>query len=187
VAIFTRQFSVMLDAGLPLVQCLEILGEQEEHRTFREIIQQVRGDVESGSNLADAMRKHPKAFDNLYVSMIAAGEAGGILDVILQRLATYIEKVVRLNSQVRSAMIYPVSIIVIAAGVVTIILWKVIPVFAQLFAGLGGELPFLTRVVVGASNFLARFFPLIIVAFVLIVLAIKKYHKTERAGGSSTG
>lgn len=180
VAIFTRQFSVMLDAGLPLVQCLEILGEQEEHRTFREIIQQVRGDVESGSNLADAMRKHPKAFDNLYVSMIAAGEAGGILDVILQRLATYIEKVVRLNSQVRSALIYPVSIIVIAAGVVTIILWKVIPVFAQLFAGLGGELPFLTRAVVGASNFLGRFFPLIIIGIALIYSAIKKYHKTER-------
>ena len=180
VAIFTRQFSVMLDAGLPLVQCLEILGEQEEHRTFREIINQVRGDVESGSNLADSMRKHPKAFDNLYVSMIAAGEAGGILDVILQRLATYIEKVVRLNSQVRSALIYPVSIIVIAAGVVTIILWKVIPVFAQLFAGLGGELPFLTRAVVGASNFLGRFFPLIIVAIFLIITAVKRYHKTER-------
>ena len=180
VAIFTRQFSVMLDAGLPLVQCLEILGEQEENRTFREIIQQVRTDVESGSNLADAIRKHPKAFDNLYVSMIAAGEAGGILDVILQRLATYIEKVVRLNAQVQSALIYPVSIIVIAAGVVTIILWKVIPVFAQLFAGLGGELPFLTRAVVGASNFLGRFFPLIIAAIVLIYMAIKRYHKTER-------
>ena len=180
VAIFTRQFSVMLDAGLPLVQCLEILGEQEEQRNFREIIQQVRTDVESGANLADSMRKHPKAFDNLYVSMIAAGEAGGILDVILQRLATYIEKVVRLNSQVRSALIYPVSIIVIAAGVVTIILWKVIPVFAQLFAGLGGELPFLTRAVVGASNFLGRFFPLIIIGIVLIIMAVKRYHKTER-------
>lgn len=180
VAIFTRQFSVMLDAGLPLVQCLEILGEQEENRTFREIIQQVRSDVESGSNLADAMRKHPKAFDNLYVSMIAAGEAGGILDVILQRLATYIEKVVRLNSQVKAALIYPVSIIVIAAGVVMIILWKVIPVFAQLFAGLGGELPFLTRAVVGASNFLGRFFPLIIIGIILIIMAVKRYHKTER-------
>ncbi|MEO7796064.1 MAG: type II secretion system F family protein [Thermoanaerobaculia bacterium] len=180
VAIFTRQFSVMLDAGLPLVQCLEILGEQEENRTFREIIQQVRTDVESGSNLAEAMRKHPKAFDNLYVSMIAAGEAGGILDVILQRLATYIEKVVRLNSQVKAALIYPVSIIVIAAGVVTIILWKVIPVFAQLFAGLGGELPFLTRMVVGASNFLGRFFPLIIIGIFLLIAAVRKYHKTER-------
>src|SRR5512135_3658652 len=126
VAIFTRQFSVMLDAGLPLVQCLEILGEQEENKTFRAMIQSVRSDVESGSSLADAMRKHPKGFDELYTNMFAAGEAGGILDVILQRLSTYIEKAVRLKSQVRSAMIYPVSVIVIAAGVVWLILWKVI-------------------------------------------------------------
>lgn len=180
VALFTRQFSVMLDAGLPLVQCLEILGEQEEDRNFREIIHQVRTDVESGSSLADSMKKHPKAFNNLYVSMIAAGEAGGILDIILQRLATYIEKVVRLNSQVRSALIYPVTIIVIAIGVVAIILWKVIPVFAQLFAGLGGELPFLTRMVVGASNFLARYFIFIIAVVVLAIMAFRRYHKTER-------
>jgi type IV pilus assembly protein PilC len=179
VAIFTRQFSVMLDAGLPLVQCLEILGEQEEDRNFREIIQQVRTDVESGSSLADSMRKHPKAFNNLYVSMIAAGEAGGILDIILQRLATYIEKVVRLNAQVKSALIYPVTIIVIAVGVVAIILWKVIPVFAQLFAGLGGELPFLTRMVVGASNFLVRYFVFIALAFVLIWFAFRRWYKTE--------
>jgi len=179
VAIFTRQFSVMLDAGLPLVQCLEILGEQEEDRNFREIIQQVRTDVESGSSLADSMRKHPKAFNNLYVSMIAAGEAGGILDIILQRLATYIEKVVRLNNQVKSALIYPVTIIVIAVGVVAIILWKVIPVFAQLFAGLGGELPFLTRMVVGASNFLVRYFIFIAIAIVLAWLAFKRWYKTE--------
>lgn len=180
VALFTRQFSVMLDAGLPLVQCLEILGEQEEDRNFREIIHAVRTDVESGSSLAESMRKHPKAFNNLYVSMIAAGEAGGILDVILQRLATYIEKVVRLNAQVKSALIYPVTIIVIAAGVVAIILWKVIPVFAQLFAGLGGELPFLTRMVVGASNFLLRFFPFIVALIALIVFAVRRYYKTDQ-------
>ncbi|MBP1643345.1 MAG: epsF 2 [Acidobacteria bacterium] len=179
VAIFTRQFSVMLDAGLPLVQCLEILGEQEEDRVFREIIQAVRGDVESGASLADAMRKHPKAFNNLYVSMIAAGEAGGILDVILQRLAVYIEKIVRLQSQVRSALAYPVTVLLIAAGVVFIILWKVIPVFAQLFAGLGGELPFLTRVVVNASNFVGRFWWVVIGGLVLISVAVKRYHKTE--------
>ena len=179
IAIFTRQFSVMLDAGLPLVQCLEILGEQEEDRNLREIIQQVRTDVESGSSLADAMRKHPKAFNNLYVSMIAAGEAGGILDIILQRLATYIEKVVRLNAQVKSALIYPVTIIVIAAGVVAIILWKVIPVFAQLFAGLGGEMPFLTRAVVGASNFLIRYFIFIVFVLFLIWLGLKRWYKTD--------
>jgi type IV pilus assembly protein PilC len=180
IAIFTRQFSVMLDAGLPLVQCLEILGEQEEDRNFREIIQQTRTDVESGSSLAEAMRKHPKAFNNLYVSMIAAGEAGGILDIILQRLATYIEKVVRLNAQVKSALIYPVTIIVIAAGVVAVILWKVIPVFAQLFAGLGGELPFLTRMVVGASNFMVRFFPFIVIGIILIWLAFRRWYRTDK-------
>lgn len=179
VAIFTRQFSVMLDAGLPLVQCLEILGEQEEDRTFREIIQAVRTDVESGASLADAMRKHPKAFNNLYVSMIQAGEAGGILDVILQRLALYIEKVVRLQSQVKSALVYPVSVLLIAAGVVYIILWKVIPVFSQLFAGLGGELPWLTQVVVDASNFVGRFGWLVIIAAIVLYFAIRQYHKTH--------
>ncbi|MEM1249063.1 MAG: type II secretion system F family protein [Acidobacteriota bacterium] len=179
-AIFTRQFSVMLDAGLPLVQCLEILGEQEENRNFREILIKVRSDVEQGSALADAMGKHPKAFDNLYVNMIAAGEAGGILDVILQRLSAYIEKAVKLKAQIRSALMYPVSIILIAAGVVFIILWKVIPVFAQLFAGLGGELPFLTRMVVGASNFVGRYIIIIIPGIVLISFAIRRYHQTYR-------
>src|SRR5262249_55514860 len=157
VAIFTRQFSVMLDAGLPLVQCLEILSEQEENRTFQAVIQAVRSDVEAGSSLADAMRKHPKAFDALYVNIVAAGEAGGVLDVILQRLSSYIEKALKRQSKVKSAMIYRVAIIVIACFVVFIILWKVIPVFAQLFAGLGGELPLITRVVVAASNAVGRF------------------------------
>jgi type IV pilus assembly protein PilC len=180
IALFTRQFSVMLDAGLPLVQCLEILGEQEENRTFKTIIQQVRTDVESGSSLAEAMRKHPKAFDNLFVNMVAAGEAGGILDIILQRLSVYIEKVVKLKSQVKSALIYPVSIIIIAAGVVAIILWKVIPVFTQLFAGLGGEMPFLTRMVIGASNFLVRFFPLVLLVIAAAIGAVIYYHKTYR-------
>src|SRR5512141_2954094 len=140
-AIFVRQFSVMIDAGLPLVQCLEILGSQQENKTFAKILQQTRMDVEGGASLADAMRKHPKAFDDLFVNMIAAGEAGGILDTILKRLATYIEKAVKLKSQVTSAMVYPVSIVVIAVAVVTVILWKVIPTFASLFAGLGAELP----------------------------------------------
>jgi type IV pilus assembly protein PilC len=180
VAIFTRQFSVMLDAGLPLVQCLEILGEQEENKNFRAIIQQVRTDVEGGASLADSMRKHPKAFDDLYVNMIAAGEAGGILDVILQRLSVYIEKIVRLKSQVKSALIYPVAVILIAAGVVYIILWKVIPVFTQLFAGLGGELPFLTRVVVGASNIVGRYSLFLIPAIGAMIFFLNRYHKTHR-------
>jgi type IV pilus assembly protein PilC len=179
VAIFTRQFSVMLDAGLPLVQCLEILGDQEEDKHFAEIIQAVRTDVESGASLADAMRKHPKAFNHLYVSMIAAGEAGGILDIILQRLATYIEKLVRLQAQVKSALVYPVTVLVIAAGVVYIILWKVIPVFSQLFAGLGSELPFLTRWVVNASNFVGRFGVFVVIGIILLYVALRKYHKTH--------
>ncbi|HEV2844435.1 MAG TPA: type II secretion system F family protein [Thermoanaerobaculia bacterium] len=178
IAIFTRQFSVMLDAGLPLVQCLEILGDQEENKVFQAIIHQVRSDVESGSSLADAMRKHPKAFDNLFTNMVAAGEAGGILDIILQRLSVYIEKAVKLNSQVKSALIYPVSIIVIAALVVFIILWKVIPVFAQLFAGLGSELPFLTRMVINSSNFVARYFIFILLVVVFGCVAINRWHKT---------
>ena len=178
VAIFTRQFSVMLDAGLPLVQCLEILGNQEEHRTFREIIHKVRSDVEQGASLADAMKKHPKAFDNLFVNMIAAGEAGGILDIILQRLSAYIEKNVKLKSQVKAALIYPVAVILIAVGVVWIILWKVIPVFAQLFSGLGGEMPLPTRIVVAASNFLARYTFMLIPALILGGYAFHKSYKS---------
>jgi type IV pilus assembly protein PilC len=178
IAIFTRQFSVMLDAGLPLVQCLEILGDQEENRTFQQIIHQVRTDVESGASLADAMRKHPKAFDNLFTNMVAAGESGGILDIILQRLSVYIEKAVKLNSQVKAALIYPVSIIVIAALVVFIILWKVIPVFAQLFAGLGSEMPLLTRIVISASNFVADYFFLILALIVAGYIAINRWHRT---------
>ncbi|HEX3552755.1 MAG TPA: type II secretion system F family protein [Thermoanaerobaculia bacterium] len=178
VAIFTRQFSVMLDAGLPLVQCLEILGDQEENRTFQGIIQQVRSDVESGASLADSMKKHPKAFDALYTNMVAAGESGGILDIILQRLSVYIEKAVKLNSQVKSALIYPVSIIVIAALVVFIILWKVIPVFAQLFAGLGSEMPLLTRIVISASNFVADYFFLIVLVVIFGCVAVSRWHKT---------
>jgi type IV pilus assembly protein PilC len=179
VALFTRQFSVMLDAGLPLVQCLEILGEQEEHRTFREIIQKVRSDVEQGASLADSMRKHPKAFDELYVNMIAAGEAGGILDIILQRLSNYIEKAVKLKNQVRSAMIYPVAVIGIAIFVVWIILWKVIPVFSQLFASLGGDMPLPTRIVVGISNFLARYTIFVIPALIAGAIAFYRVYKTQ--------
>lgn len=178
VGIFTRQFSVMLDAGLPLVQCLEILGEQQEHRKFQEIILLVRTDVETGQTLADAMRKHPAAFDELYVNMIAAGEAGGILDIILQRLSTYMEKAVKLKGMIKAAMIYPLVIMAIAVIVVWVILWKVIPVFAQLFAGLGGELPLLTRGVVGASNAVGRYSIWIAIGFGIGLYALRAYRKT---------
>src|SRR6188474_3076528 len=162
-AIFTRQFSVMIDAGLPLVQCLDILGKQEPDKGFSGVILQVRSDVESGAALADAMKKHPRAFDALYSNMIAAGEAGGILDTILKRLAVYIEKNVKLKGQVKSAMIYPIAVICIATIVVAAILWKVIPTFAQLFAGLGAQLPLPTRVVIMMSNNLVSYGPFILV------------------------
>lgn len=177
-AIFTRQFSVMIDAGLPLVQCIEILGTQAENKVFQKVLLQVRQDVESGATLADSMRKHPKVFDDLYCNMIAAGEAGGILDTILQRLATYIEKAVKLKRAVRSAMIYPVAVISIAALVVTIILWKVIPTFAALFAGLGAELPLPTRVVIWLSHFIGRWFLVIVIVIAAVIYAINRYHKT---------
>jgi type IV pilus assembly protein PilC len=179
-AIFTRQFSVMIDAGLPLVQCLEILALQQEHKNFQKILLQVRQDVEAGSTLADAMRRHPKAFDTLYVNMIAAGEAGGILDTILQRLSVYIEKAVKLRSQVRSALIYPTAVIVIAAIVVAVILLKVIPTFAALFTSLGAELPLPTRIVIAASNFLARYFIFFIIGIALIAYAVRRYYRTYR-------
>ncbi len=179
IAIFTRQFSVMLDAGLPLVQCLEILGGQEENRTFREIIKATRGDVESGASMADAMRKHPRAFDNLFVNMVAAGEAGGILDVILRRLSTYIEKSVKLKSQVKSALIYPITVTLIAVMVVYIILRFVIPTFTQLFASVNAELPFITRVVTGASNIVGDYSLPLIIACVIGGVLLSRWYKTH--------
>ncbi len=179
IAIFTRQFSVMIDAGLPLVQCLDILSQQQENKSFQKVLFQIREDVESGSSLAEAMRKHPQAFDDLYVNMVAAGEAGGILDTILQRLSVYIEKAVKLKTQVRSAMIYPVSVITIAVIVVYVILWKVIPVFSSLFEGLGAELPFLTQWVVSLSKFIGRFWWLIFLVVIAGIFAIRQYYRTE--------
>jgi type IV pilus assembly protein PilC len=178
-AVFTRQFSVMIDAGLPLVQCLDILGSQEEDKNFAFVIGATRMDVESGASLADAMRKHPKTFDPLFTNMIAAGEAGGILDTILKRLATYIEKAVKLAGQVKSAMIYPIAVIVIAGVVVGVILWKVIPTFAQLFAGLGADLPLPTRVVISLSNNLVSYFPFLLVGGGAAAYGFRTYYATD--------
>jgi type IV pilus assembly protein PilC len=177
-AVFTRQFSVMIDAGLPLVQCLDILGRQEPHKNFAQVIIKTRTDVEAGATLADAMRKSPRAFDELYTNMVAAGEAGGILDTILKRLAIYIEKNVKLVGQVKSAMIYPVAVITIAAIVVAVILWKVIPTFAELFKGLGAELPLPTRIVIAASNGFITFMPFLIVGFIGAVFGLRAYYST---------
>jgi type IV pilus assembly protein PilC len=178
-AIFVRQFSVMIDAGLPLVQCLEILGTQQENKTFAKILQQTRIDVEGGASLADAMRKHPKAFDDLFVNMIAAGEAGGILDTILKRLATYIEKAVKLKGQVKGAMVYPVAVIGIAGIVIAVILWKVIPTFAAMFEGLGAQLPLPTRIVIEMSNWFVRLLPFIVVFGIAFVFLFRKYYATH--------
>lgn len=178
-AIFTRQFSVMIDAGLPLVQCLEILGTQQDNKTFAKVLQRTRMDVEGGASLADAMRKHPKVFDELFTNMIAAGEAGGILDTILKRLATYIEKSVKLQAQVKGAMVYPVAVLAIAGIVIAVILWKVIPTFAAMFAGLNAELPLPTRFVIFLSNWFVRLLPFLVIGGVLGVFAFKRYYATH--------
>ena len=179
-AVFTRQFSVMIDAGLPLVQCLEILGTQEDDKHFAATILATREDVERGLSLAEAMKRHPRTFDALFTNMVAAGEAGGILDTILKRLATYIEKAVKLKSQVKSAMVYPAAVMSIAAIVVVVILWKVIPTFATLFAGLGADLPLPTRIVIALSNGLVRFMPFVIVALVALGIGFQRYYATPR-------
>jgi type IV pilus assembly protein PilC len=177
-AVFTRQFSVMIDAGLPLVQCLDILGKQEPHKGFSATIIKTREDIEAGASLADAMRKHPRTFDDLYTNMVAAGEAGGILDTILKRLSVYIEKAVKLKGQVKSAMIYPVAVLSIAAIVVAVILWKVIPTFAELFAGLGAELPLPTRIVIALSNGFVKFMPLFLLVLGGTIFATRAYYST---------
>ena len=181
IAIFTRQFSVMIDAGLPLVQCLEILGTQQENRTFQKTLFEVRQDVESGSTLADALKKHPKIFTDLYTNMVAAGEAGGILDTILRRLSEYIEKNVRLQASVKKALVYPSAVILLAIGIVWVLMTFVIPVFAALFQNLGGgaALPLPTRIVMSISRQMWWFSPLVFGgALVTYFFAYRPYYAT---------
>ena len=178
-AVFTRQFSVMIDAGLPLVQCLEILAGQQENKVFQKVLTSTRGAVEGGSTLSAAMRTHDKVFDALYVNLVEAGETGGILDTILQRLSTYIEKNVKLKRAVKSALVYPVAVISVAALVITLLLWKVVPIFATLFVGLGVALPLPTRIVIGLSNFIGSIFGLIILlALVGAIIGLKVWYGT---------
>ncbi len=181
-AIFTRQFSVMIDAGLPLVQCLEILAsQQDKNKYFKQVLTQVRTDVESGSTLSDAMAKHPKVFDNLYTNMVAAGETGGILDTILQRLATFIEKIVKLRSDVISALIYPSAVIVLAIAVISVIMIVVIPAFRNIFEGLlgpGERLPLPTEIVIAVSAFMASYWWLLLIIIGAIAWVIRAYYKT---------
>jgi len=168
-AVFTRQFSVMIDAGLPLVQCLEILAGQQENKTFQKILNAVRASVEGGATLSASMRQHEKVFDSLYHNMVEAGETGGILDTILQRLSSYIEKNVKLKRAVKSAMIYPAAVLGIAAAVITLLLWKVVPVFMDLFNGMDVELPLPTRIVIALSHFVGSIYGLIL--FLLVIAA----------------
>ena len=180
-AVFTRQFSVMIDAGLPLVQCLEILAGQQENKTFQKVLTGVRSSVEGGTTLSSAMKQYDKVFDPLYYNMVEAGETGGILDTILQRLSSYIEKNVKLKRAVKSAMIYPIAVLLIAGSVITLLLWKVVPIFVTLFAGLGAELPLPTRIVIGMSNFVGSMYGfLIIVGLGLSVVGLKVWYGTTQ-------
>ncbi len=177
--VFTRQFSTMIDSGLPLVQCLEILAGQQENKAFQEILYKVKDSVESGSTFAEALGKHPRAFNQLFVNLVAAGEVGGILDTILTRLAAYIEKSMKLKKQIKGAMVYPITIMSIAVVVVGVILVFVIPTFAKMFADFGGELPAPTKIVIALSNFLVKYIFVIIGGFYAIVWGIKKYYSTQ--------
>jgi type IV pilus assembly protein PilC len=179
-SVFTRQFATMIDAGLPLIQALDILGSQEPNPTLKKAIGKIRGDVESGSTLSNALKKHPKIFSDLYVSLVAAGEMGGMLDTILARLATYIEKNEKLKSKVKGAMVYPSVVLTISIIVIAILLIFVIPVFQDMFEGLGGELPYLTQLVVDISHFLRYNIIYILVALALLYFAFIRFRATEK-------
>ncbi|HKI25877.1 MAG TPA: type II secretion system F family protein [Candidatus Sulfotelmatobacter sp.] len=180
IAVFFRQFSVMIDAGLPLVQCLEILASNQENQSFQKTLTGVRTTVEGGATLANAMRQYPSVFDDLTTNMIEAGETGGILDIILQRLATYVEKAVRLRSAVKSALIYPVAVVSIAFLIVGALLKWVVPIFANLFAGLGVNLPLPTRIVMGLSAFVQTFWWMFLVGGVGMFFGVKQIRKHPR-------
>src|SRR4030081_297677 len=176
-AVFTRPLSVMSDAGLPLVQCLEILAGQQENKLFQKVLTATRSSVEGGATLSAAMRLHPKVFDALFVNMVEAGETGGILDTILQRLVAYIENNVKLQRAVKSAMVYPIGVLSIAGGVIVLLLWKVVPIFATLFAGLGAELPLPTKIVINLSNFVGSIFGfLILIALGGVIFGLKLWY-----------
>jgi len=178
--VFTRQFATMIDAGLPLVQCLDILSSQQENKTLKAALLQIKGDVESGSTFADALGKHHKIFNELYVNLVAAGEIGGILDTILNRLAAYIEKSLKLKKQVKSAMTYPITIISIAFVVIAVILIFVIPSFEKMFADFGGELPLPTQIVINISNIIQNYILAIIVGIVATIAGVKKIYSTGK-------
>jgi type IV pilus assembly protein PilC len=180
VVVFARIFATMINAGLPLIQCLELLAQQEQNKTFKKIITSIKEDIEGGSTLSDALKKYPNVYDDLFVNLVAAGESGGILDVILNRLSSYMEKAMKLKSKVKGAMTYPASVLVISIGVVSLLLLKVIPVFQKMFEGMGGELPGPTLFLVNLSDFAQRYFFVAIVVVVVAFIAFKRFYKTER-------
>lgn len=180
VVVFARIFATMINAGLPLIQCLELLAQQEQNKTFAKIISSIKEDIEGGSTLSDALKKYPKVFDDLFVNLVAAGESGGILDVILQRLSSYMEKAMKLKSKVKGAMTYPASVLVISVGVVALLLLKVIPVFQKMFEGFGGELPGPTQFLVNLSAWAQKYFLVAIVVIVVAVVVFKRFYKTEK-------
>ena len=180
IIIFAKQFSTMIDAGLPIVQCLDIHYSQQDNATFKKMIKEINDGVESGATFAETLKKYPKQFDDLFVNMIAAGEAGGILDIILRRLSSYMEKAAKLKSQVKGAMTYPMITIAIAVIVVAVIMIFVIPVFQEMFEGMGGQLPTPTLIVVGMSNFIRDNILYMIIGIALFIYALKRFYKTEK-------
>jgi len=179
-AVYSRQLSVLIDAELPLIQSLGILSEQQKNKYFKKVIETVKNDVEAGSTLHQAKRKHPKVFDDLYCNLIGSGEQSGSLDIMLRRLAEYIEKTVKLRAQVKQAMIYPVAIIIFAFVVATFLLWKVIPVFASIFIELGADLPLLTAVIVKMSNFVQKYIVFMFLGIIAFILLFRYYRKTPQ-------
>jgi len=180
IVVFTRQFATMIDAGLPLVQCLEILASQHDNATLKEVLLKVKADVEAGSTFADALRKHPTVFNELFCNLVTAGETGGILDTILNRLAAYIEKSMNLKKKVKGAMVYPIAVLVIAMVVVVGMLIFVIPVFQKMFADMGGTLPAFTQMVINLSDFMRRYFLLVGVVLAALYFVFQRYYKTEK-------
>ena len=180
VVVFCRIFSTMINAGMPLIQCLDLLGQQEQNKAFAKIIRSVKEDIEGGTSLTDALKKYPKVFDGLFVNLIAAGEAGGILDVVLGRLSNYLEKAMKLKAKVKSAMTYPLAVLVISFGVVALLLLKVIPVFQKMFEGAGSELPGPTAMVIAASEFAQSYWWVILAVIIILVIAFRQFYKTEK-------
>ncbi|HTO53528.1 MAG TPA: type II secretion system F family protein [Myxococcota bacterium] len=178
--IFTRQFATMIDAGLPLVQCLDILGTQQENAAFKKVILQIKGDVEAGSTFSDALGKHPKVFDRLFVNLVAAGEVGGILDTILARLAAYLEKADKLRRKVKGALTYPAAVTVIAIVVVVVMLTKVIPVFEKMFKDFGGTLPAPTQMVINVSHWMQHYILYMIIGVGVFGYGLKRWYGTAR-------